>query len=100
MNQYIRHNAKPSYLTQFGTYPANTHFSKLRTYSSINQERSQSGGAQTWVTSTTNARCLSDVDTDVTPSLEPLQYVIISLWLLYFDFDIVFLFDFETRSRT
>lgn len=32
-----------SYLTQFGTYLANTHFPKLRTDSSINQERSQSG---------------------------------------------------------
>lgn len=106
----------PSYLTQFSPYPANTHFPKLRTDSSINQERSQSGdaqtwvtsttnqersqsgGTQTWVTSTTNARCLSDVDTDVTPSLKLLQYVIIPLWLLYFDFDIC-LFVFKTRSR-
>lgn len=39
------------------------------------------------MTSTTNASCLSDVDTDVTPSLKLLQYVIILLWLLYFDFD-------------
>lgn len=50
------------------------------------------------MTSTTNARCLSDVDSDVTPSLKLLQYVIIPLWLFYFDSDTC-LFVFKTRSR-
>lgn len=55
VQHYNTHNAMPSYLTQSSTYPANTHFPKLSTYSSIKQERSQPGGAQTSVTSTTNA---------------------------------------------